>query len=221
MVNSIPLGIRLNNPGNIELGPKWQGLAKVQQHKRFATFETPHFGLRALARVLMTYATQRRARDGSPIDTLRDVAERWAPANENNTAQYAKTLSVVVGVPSTAEIDLTNIEVMVKVMRGIIRAENSKGQGQDWFSDGELRKAARAAGVRPAPAPVKSIVTTAGSVVSASILEQAQQGITQTQDALAPLAWYVSWAQYGLLALALISTVITIYIMFKRKKAPG
>lgn len=221
MANSIPLGIRLNNPGNIELGPKWQGLAKVQQHKRFATFETPHFGLRALARVIMTYATQRRARDGSPIDTLRDVAERWAPANENNTTQYAKTLSVVVGVPPTEEIDLTDLNTMVRVMRGIVRAENSKGQGKDWFSEDELRKAARAAGVRPAPAPAKSMATSVSSLTAAGGIEQIQQGIYQAQDAVTPLAWYLEWAQYGLIGLAMLSACITIYIMFFRKRAPA
>lgn len=221
MATQLPRGIRLNNPGNIKKGPKWQGLAETQVDKVFATFKTPQDGLRAMSRTVMTYVTQRRARDNSPIDTLREIADRWAPpSDKNNPVAYAKIMSSTVGVPPDLEIDPLNLETMVKIMRGIVLAENGKGPKGHWFTDAELRKAARAAGIRPAPAPTKSMATTVSSLTGAGGIEQLQQGVLQAQDAVAPMAWYLEWAQWGLVGLATISAFITIYIIFFKKRGP-
>lgn len=220
MSESLPLGIRLNNPGHIERGINWQGLADKQPHPRFATFKTPHDGLRAIAKILITYATHRRARDGSPIDTLQEIAERWAPKGDrNDPIAYAKILSSFVGVLPTAEIDLQNLETITKVIAGIVRAECGRQGTREWFNSTDLRQAAMAAGVRPVSTPAKSLATAVGSTAGASSLDQLQQILVQTQDGVAPLTWYLDYARWALLALALISAAITIYLIFRRSSS--
>ncbi|HCQ3021998.1 TPA: hypothetical protein OHP99_004980, partial [Escherichia coli] len=64
-----PRGIRNNNPGNLDKGSPWQGLAANPDEPRFCTFKDPVWGIRALAVTLITYHDKRRAKDGSSIDT--------------------------------------------------------------------------------------------------------------------------------------------------------
>ena len=55
-VPEVPRGIRLNNPGCIELdGTKWRGMADVQADPTFVTFKAPEWGLRAIALILKSY----------------------------------------------------------------------------------------------------------------------------------------------------------------------
>ncbi|MGL5156229.1 MAG: hypothetical protein ACRC9G_08020, partial [Aeromonas veronii] len=91
MAKQQPRGIRRNNPGNIEWGSPWQGLAKPEDYPadRFAAFISPVWGIRAIAITLITYQDKRKANDGSRIDSVREVVERWAPSFENNTQAYA------------------------------------------------------------------------------------------------------------------------------------
>ena len=47
---------RNNNPGNIEANStKWVGQSGVEPEGRFATFDTPAHGVRAMGRTLETY----------------------------------------------------------------------------------------------------------------------------------------------------------------------
>ena len=52
-----PRGIRNNNPGNIRHGANWQGLNPNGRNidSAFCVFESPVFGIRALAKVLINY----------------------------------------------------------------------------------------------------------------------------------------------------------------------
>lgn len=99
-------GIRNNNPGNIEWGSPWQGLVAHDQRSdpRFAQFVDPVWGIRALTRVLITYQDKRRAKDGSPIDTVAEFIERWAPAFENNTQAYTGEVCKAVSETTGREV---------------------------------------------------------------------------------------------------------------------
>ena len=55
MAQQQPRGIRLNNPGNIEYGESWRGMAADQKDPRFVTFTEPVYGIRALAKLLLNY----------------------------------------------------------------------------------------------------------------------------------------------------------------------
>ena len=72
---TLPRGIRNHNPGNLEKGDPWQGLADDQSaDPRFAVFEAPEWGIRAIARLLITY------RDKHGVNTVNGVVNRWAAA---------------------------------------------------------------------------------------------------------------------------------------------
>jgi hypothetical protein len=84
-----PRGIRNNNPGNIDRNTtKWQGMADDQSSDpRFVVFKTPQAGIRALAKILLTYQNH----DG--LKTVRGIIGRWAPAVENNTSAYVAAVA--------------------------------------------------------------------------------------------------------------------------------
>lgn len=123
-------GYRNNNPGNIDRGAPWQGLAKrsdmtgeQQDEERFAVFSHPKWGIRAIARVLITYQDKRRAPDGSRIDTIAEIVARWAPPIENNTRAYVE--AVDLGHPKSAwdVLDMHRYEDIEPLVKGIIRHE--------------------------------------------------------------------------------------------------
>ena len=83
-----PRGIRNNNPLNIRKGNDWQGERHPQTDPAFEEFQSVEMGLRAGFIIIRNYIKAR-----PPHDTLRKIITRWAPANENNTAAYIKTVT--------------------------------------------------------------------------------------------------------------------------------
>jgi hypothetical protein len=110
-------GVRNNNPGNLEKnGTKWRGLALEQKDSRFYQFVSPEYGIRALARTLITYY------DKHGLATVRDIVERWAPPHENDTSAYVKHVARVAGVGSDQPINVRNY--LVPLTEAIIIHEN-------------------------------------------------------------------------------------------------
>lgn len=130
-----PRGIRNHNPGNLRRnGVAWQGLAREQTDREFYQFQSPFWGLRAMARVLVTY----RARGE---DTVREIVSRYAPPSENNTGAYVAAVSNSAGVGADQRIP--SPAHWLAVMTAMIRHEN----GQQPYSAAEIQEAARAAGL--------------------------------------------------------------------------
>lgn len=120
-------GIRNHNPGNIDRQPgvKWQGQADDQSSDpRFVVFKTAPWGIRAIARVLITYQTARLARDGSRIDTIREIIDRWAPRVENNTDAYAAHVAKLTGIGADDPVDVSDYGTMFAIVTAIITHEN-------------------------------------------------------------------------------------------------
>jgi len=70
---SVPRGIRNRNPGNIRRsGDRWKGLAPLQTDPAFSVFETPVWGIRAMAVILRNY----QKRYG--LKSLAQLIGRWA-----------------------------------------------------------------------------------------------------------------------------------------------
>jgi len=122
-----PRGIRNNNPGNIEIGEKWQGIAKgdeVQSFQvkedRFIVFSSPEFGVRAVAKILQTY----RVKHG--LSTVRGIINRWAPPFENDTEAYISSVAKTIGVSPDAKIDTSSPHVLNPLIGAIIRHENGE-----------------------------------------------------------------------------------------------
>jgi hypothetical protein len=91
MTTKQPRGIRNHNPGNIRRnGDPWQGLAKDQTDREFFTFQSAVYGIRALARLLITY------QDKYGLCTIETIIGRWAPAVENNTKARTSSRSPAI-----------------------------------------------------------------------------------------------------------------------------
>jgi hypothetical protein len=115
---TIPRGIRLNNPGNIEYGDQWQGMAADQRDPRFITFVAPVYGLRALARLLLNY--QRRY----GIRTVEAMIRRYAPPGENDTKAYGAAVAKACGVAPTDCIDVA--ARLPDIIPAIVKHENGQ-----------------------------------------------------------------------------------------------
>jgi len=150
----LPRGIRNNNPGNIERdGTRWQGMSARQTDARFIVFSDACWGIRAIARILITYQDKRRAADGSRIDTVRKFISRWAPPAENNTDAYARAVAVALGVGvDDPDLDVYDYETMFGLVSSIIRFENGsapKNLHGLWYQDAEIEDGLRLAGIVP------------------------------------------------------------------------
>lgn len=114
-----PRGIRNRNPGNIRRsGDRWQGLAPVQSDLDFFVFESPLWGIRAMARILRNY--QRRY----GLRTINQIVARWAPAVENDTAAYAAAVAKAMRIGVGRRLDLSDDATLRDLIAAIIRHEN-------------------------------------------------------------------------------------------------
>lgn len=118
-----PRGVRNNNPGNIDYNKanKWQGqLPPIPAiETRFARFDTPENGIRALTKLLLTYQNKHG------LKTVKAIISRWAPSVENDTAAYVRAVEFNTGTKPGAEINLRDPAVMKGFVRAIIRHENA------------------------------------------------------------------------------------------------
>ena len=130
--NGLPLGLRQRNPGNIRPGAGFIG--ETGQGSGYSTFASDDEGLRAIQRLLMTYG------DEYGLNTIRGLANRYAPKSENPTESYIDFLSQRTGIGPDEEIDLAG--------RGsdLIPAIVGFEQGQQPFSQAQIDRAIRAAG---------------------------------------------------------------------------
>lgn len=126
---ALPRGIRNNNPGNIDRGPHvvWKGQSPYQTDDRFINFSTMAYGVRALAKVLLTYERE----DG--LHTIREMIDRWAPPNENNTSAYVTDVAQACGANPDNPITLSQT-VLEELVRAISHHEN----GGDYIADKDL-----------------------------------------------------------------------------------
>lgn len=148
MTQSLPRGVRNNNPGNIDYNPRnaWQGQLGVEvgvAKPRFARFDSPENGTRALGKLLLNY----RGKDGMPgvgkpgIDTPIEFISRWAPSTENNTTAYAQAIAKRLGVGVRDSIDISNPRVLRETIVGIIVHENGGNPYSDQVIDEGVRRA--------------------------------------------------------------------------------
>lgn len=101
---------------------------------RFAKFNTPEEGFRALAQQLTLYSNgQSKATGGRKLNSVEDIIKVYAPESENNTQKYISSLSEKIGVAPGQQLDMTNPEVMTQMIRGIATIEGGNPQVTDQF----------------------------------------------------------------------------------------
>lgn len=131
-------GIRNNNPGNIRHGDKWQGLAENQTDSSFCMFTSPEYGIRALAKVLLNYQNK------YGLDTVRQIINRYAPENENDTGAYIDSVAGQLGILPDDKINLADKVTLLILIKAIIRHEN----GEQPYSNETLLNGIKMAGVK-------------------------------------------------------------------------
>ena len=116
-----PRGIRNRNPGNIRKSrDRWKGLAPHQSDPALLVFETPLWGIRAMAVILRNY--QRRL----GLKSLVQIIRRWARGGENDTASYVAFVSKAMGVDPRGPLDLRKGTVLHALIAAIIQRENGR-----------------------------------------------------------------------------------------------
>lgn len=115
-----PRGIRNNNLGNIRHGQNWQGLNPEGRNvdPAFCVFETPEYGIRALAKVLINY------KKIHGLNTVRQIVSRYAPPNENQTTAYVQSVAKQLGVYPDTVIDIEERGILTVFIKAVIRMEN-------------------------------------------------------------------------------------------------
>lgn len=170
-------GIRNNNPGNLEYSKTnpWSG--QTGDDGRFAKFETPEHGIRALGRNLLSYQRQ-------GIDTVSDIINRWAPPTDNNnTDAYIKAVCDQLGVTADQQLDASNPDTLKALCAAIIHHEN----GSQPYSDQQLATGVSAAiGLSQIPTSTKrytgnAAFDAASPEAQATFMRQADQIRNQQQ----------------------------------------
>jgi hypothetical protein len=203
-----PRGIRNHNPGNIRRSSDpWQGLAERQSDVEFFTFKSPIYGIRALARTLITY------QDKHGLRTIRQIIGRWAPPVENNTNAYVRAVAEETDLDADQMLDLHNFEYLFPLTKAIIKHEN----GQQPYTDAQITKALVLAGVEPeAPSLQKTRTVKGGQAATAAtagvgVIEVVQQTINPARDALMGLVPYLEVAKWLLLVITLVGIVVMLW----------
>ncbi len=121
-MTTTPRGIRNNNPGNIDrTADRWQGMAEDQSgDPRFVVFSAPVWGLRALAKVLLSYYRKRG------LSTVESIIGRWAPHVENDTSAYARAVARALNVAVRDELNIEHPDVLALLVSAIVQHENGQ-----------------------------------------------------------------------------------------------
>jgi hypothetical protein len=140
----IPRNVRDNNPGNINAGQPWQGQMPSDQmtpeqraETRFAVFQTPAWGFRALIRDLNAYIQIHGLR------TVRQIITRYAPDTENNTNAYV--LDTAARLRVKPDDPLPWPESARDLAKAITTHET--GSWEPWWNDADLDQGVSLAGL--------------------------------------------------------------------------
>ncbi|MCC9297017.1 hypothetical protein LOK69_00650 [Escherichia coli] len=170
-------GVRNNNPGNLEASSSNPWVGQTGSDGRFAKFETPEHGIRALGRNLVSY--QRHG-----VDTVKEIINRWAPPSDNNdTTAYISAVCAQLGVTDDQPLDASNPDTLQALCAAIIKHEN----GSQPYSTDQLSAGVNAAlGLSQLPTSTKrytgnAAFDAASPEAQATFLRQADQIRKQQQ----------------------------------------
>ena len=205
---TLPRGIRNHNPGNIRRSnDPWQGLAEHQLDPEFFTFQSALYGIRALARLLITY------QDKHGLHAIWEIINRFAPRQENNTDAYVQSVVIHSGYPSDQKLDMHKFNHIKPLVEAIIFHENS----QQPYTEAEITKALMLAGVEPRQKSLQKTRTVKGGqaatagTVSMGVIQAVQETLEPATNALLGMAPYLEAAKWFLLGLTFIGIAIMLW----------
>lgn len=141
--NSLPRGLRNNNPGNlVYTGINWVGKIPYAQNsdwsgspsnivKQFEQFTSANYGIRAMALDVLNDLKQHNY-------TLAQLIYEYAPAHENNTVAYIQFVSNATGIEPN-QVIYANATILKALLRSIINMENGTQAGE-MITDQEIEK---------------------------------------------------------------------------------
>lgn len=193
-------GIRNHNPGNIRAnGDPWQGLADPASDGEYCRFENPAWGIRAIARTLITY------QDKHGLRTVRGIIARWAPPSENDTEAYIRHVVAKIGVGETQRLNVHDHSDMRSLVEAIILHEN----GVQPYSDAQIDKGLLLAGVEPPQKPLtQSRTVQGGQAVSLGTVGVA---LSEAASQLSPLAEYSNILKWAFLGLTIAGVAVMLW----------
>lgn len=113
-------------------------LTDAQKNERFAVFEAPEWGFRALIVLLLNYRKLYSA------DTVRKICARFAPPNENNTGSYTDFVATRCCVHPDDVIDQSQRPFMFALAKAVTTEET--GTWGPFWTDVQLNKGLDLAG---------------------------------------------------------------------------
>ena len=237
---ALPRGLRNFNPGNIRHGQPWQGRAKDQLDPDFVTFQSFAWGIRAMARTLITY------QDTHGLATIRAIIGRWAPPNENDTEAYIRAVARKIGVTPDQQVSVHDYPVMRALVEAITQHENGRIAP---ITPAEFDQGLTFAGVVPDKARplmltrtgIGSSIATAGTAAGAvidqlkdndveqavtatvplvgpSAPETALETVQQAQEAVSYTLGLWQWAGIACAVLALLGVALVLYGKWDRRR---
>jgi hypothetical protein len=114
---SDPLGIRNNNPGNLNFA----GQSGASAAGRFAAFGSMAEGIAALDDQLRLYASRGN-------DTVRGIVSTYAPSSENDTGAYISAVSRALGVGADSHLNLNDANTLRSLISAITTQEVGAGR---------------------------------------------------------------------------------------------
>jgi len=212
----MPKGIRNNNPGNIRISEdKWVGVdqMRTEQNRRladrlrsqgkphnvdFVVFTGPDYGIRAMCLTLYTYQDRRTSSDGTAIDTIRELVERWAPPTDGNpTEDYVDFMCSKTGYGEGEPLDFHDYDVMRRVIPALIHFENGVQPYPPQVIDKGLHLAGLDAEHKPmAQSRTMQAATVATAAGGLGLLESIAPAIEQLSPILPYLSNLPRWVVY-------------------------
>ena len=130
-------GERNNNPCNIrKSGSVWDGKIIPGFDANFEQFDTTIDGIRAGAKILLTYYKR------YGLSRVIDIITRWAPSSDNNPTEiYAQNVADELKVNVDDRINPSDPVILEGLMKGIINQEN----GRINYSDDDIMTAVKEA----------------------------------------------------------------------------
>jgi hypothetical protein len=122
---TIPRGIRNNNPGNIKKGEQWQGASG--DDGTFVIFADTSWGLRAIARALTTMI-------GQGYNTIQTLIPQWSATDQQ---AYINNVAAGSGI-GPADILTPDQVTLQDLIRQIVDQENGQTQGETYVSDADI-----------------------------------------------------------------------------------
>lgn len=210
-------GIRNNNAGNIERTDRsmWQGMSEDQStDDRFCVFDSAKWGIRAIARTLITYQDKRKAKDGSRIDTVTEIIERWAPPCENPTLEYSVYIASVLNIGTHDRVDVYDYKTMRGLVESIIKFEN----GSQPYSRDVIDEGLRLAGIDVPQGELKRsktmLASTAATMATITpILIEEAVVLEEIKKIIVPMADQagMEWLKYVAAGLTLVSVGVILW----------